>query len=46
MTDKKQITVRVNEELLQRLKLKYSYLKTDSEIIRLAMSYLDVQGSK
>lgn len=44
--DKKQITVRVNEELLKRLKSRYDYLETDSEIIRLAMLFLDIQGSK
>ena len=46
MTDKKQITVRVNDELLKRLKSRYNYLETDSEIIRLAMLFLDIQGSK
>ena len=46
MSNKKQITVRVNEELLKALKQKYSYLTSDSEIIRLAMSFLDMKGGK
>lgn len=46
MSNKKQITVRVNEELLKTLKQKYSYLNTDSEIIRLAMLFLDMKGGK
>ena len=44
MSDKKQITIRINVELLQRLRDKFPYLDNDSEIIRLAMIILDSRG--
>lgn len=38
MSDKKQITVRVNEELMNLLRKKFHFIKNnDSEVIRLAM---------
>ena len=46
MSKKKQITVRVNEDLLELLREKFSFIKNnDSEVIRLAM-VLALYGGK
>jgi predicted DNA binding CopG/RHH family protein len=46
MDSKKQITVRINNELLETLNKKYSYGLSNSELIRLALMFLDMKGGK
>lgn len=49
MNDKrtrKQITVRVNSELLELLKERYSYLETESEVVRACMLIAYEVGKK
>lgn len=43
MTIKKQTAVRIEPELITILRNRLTYLKSDSEIIRFALQYLEIQ---
>jgi len=42
----KQTTIRVNPEVLKELHRRFPFFEKDSELIRFAMQYLLIEGSK